>query len=357
MIRAMDSMYAAIDANFNRAMEGLRVCEDVCRFALHDETLSRQAKEYRHALAALSRQWLKTDILSARDTVADPIKFFTTSELRSETSDGSSHESLFLRNIHRAIEAVRSLEECAKLENKNVSAFQSLRFNLYAFEKEAFCAITRTNVMRNFQNALYAILDPSFAGDDLVSAAHSLIIGGARIIQLRMKNASAKEFTAIAREIAPLCKKNNVVFIINDRADIALNVEADGVHLGQDDISVRDARRILGVGKIVGKSTHSLREAHEAADEYPDYIAIGPVFTTSSKYGSELAGIGIDEVCRVREAVSIPLVAIGGITSENIGTLIETGINCAVVMSALYRGDIAQNCRDFVEKLSLNNKS
>lgn len=351
----MYELLAAIDANFNRSMEGLRVCEDVCRFLLHDEKLSKRAKEYRHALAELSGQWLKTDLLSARDTAADPIKFVEMQD-QNDSSEGSRFlDALFLRNIHRAIEAVRSLEEFAKLEKKNSSSFQSLRFNLYAFEKEAFCAIARETVMQNFHNALYAILDPAFAGDDLPAAAAALIEGGAHIIQLRMKHASSKEIMNMARAISPLCREKGVVFIVNDRPDIARCVDADGVHLGQDDVSVADARSVLGVGKIVGKSTHSLEEAREAVKEHPDYIAVGPVFTTSSKYGSTLAGIGIEEVQKVRQAVSLPIVAIGGVTGENVGLLINAEIGCVAVMSALFRGDIVRNCREFTAKLSEKN--
>lgn len=350
----MYELFTAIDANFNRSMEGLRVCEDVCRFVLQDEQLSKRAKEYRHALAGLSSQWRKTDLLSSRDVVADPIKFTETQEQNISIVDNPSVEALFLRNIHRAIEAVRSLEECAKLDNKNYSSFQSLRFNLYAFEKEVFCVITRKTIMQKFQAALYAILDPAFAGDDLPAAASALIEGGTRILQLRMKNSSSKEIIGMARQICPLCKKQGVVFILNDRPDIARCVDADGVHVGQDDMRVADARKVMGSGKIVGKSTHSLEEAKEAVTENPDYIAIGPVFTTSSKYGSEIVGIGIEEVRRVREAISHPIVAIGGVSSENVGMLIDEGVDCVAVMSALFKGDIVRNSREFTVKLSEN---
>ncbi len=354
MNMTMYELLAAIDANFNRSMEGLRVCEDVCRFGLHNEELSKRAKEYRHALVGLSSQWLKIDLLSARDVAADPIKFTETQEQNSTIAENRSMEALFLRNIRRAIEAVRSLEECAKLDNKNFSSFQSLRFNLYAFEKEVFCAIGRKTIMQNFHNALYAILDPAFAGDDLPAAAHALIKGGVRIIQLRMKNAASKEIIDIAHTICPLCKEKGVIFIVNDRPDIARCVNADGVHVGQDDLSVADARRVMASGKIVGRSTHSYAEAQKAMMENPDYIAIGPVFATSSKYGSEMKGIGIDEVRRVHRAVSLPIVAIGGVSAENVEVLTKEGIKCVAVMSALFKGDIVKNCREITSKLSEN---
>ncbi len=349
----MDELRAAIDANFNRSMEGLRVCEDICRFVLHDEILSRRAKEYRHALAELSSLWMKVDMLSARDIAADPIKFVHLEEKLPMESDNPI-EVLFLRNIRRAIEAVRSIEECARIDNKDYGSFQSLRFHLYSFEAEAVDAITRKHIQRYFHNALYAILDPAFAGDDLYAATAALIEGGARIIQLRMKHAPAKEILEQARIIGPLCKTHGVVFVINDRPDIARCVNADGVHVGQDDMSVADARRILGVGKIVGKSTHSLEEAREAVKELPDYIAIGPVFDTASKDGSMLRGIGIDAVRKVAKESNVPVVAIGGITTDVVDALKDAGGTCPAVMSALFRGDIARNCREFVAKLSGN---
>ncbi len=353
MIKAMDELHAAIDANFNRSMEGLRVCEDVCRFVLHDEILSTRAKEYRHVLAELSSLWMKIDLLSARDIATDPIKFVHLEETTQKGNDNPI-EVLFLRNIRRAIEAVRSIEECARIDNKDHGNFQSLRFQLYAFEAEVVDAITRKHIQRKFHNALYAILEPTFAGEDLRAAAAALIEGGARVIQLRMKHAPTKEIMEHARIIGPICKKKGVVFIINDRPDIARCVDADGVHVGQDDMPVADARRIVGVGKIVGKSTHSLKQAREAQKEFPDYIAIGPVFDTASKDGSMLRGIGIDAVRMVAHESNVPVVAIGGITPDVVDALKDAGSTCPAVMSALFSGDVVRNAREFTAKLSEN---
>ncbi len=344
----MKDFYAAIDANLNRSMEGLRVCEDICRFALHDEKLSTRAKEIRHRIALLSAQWGKLDLLSARDVDSDPIKYV-------DIASGHQQESLervFVRNLHRSLEALRSLEESSKLDGKDYAAFQALRFSLYAFEKEVIAALSGKRISGVFHNALYAILDPAFAGENLVEAAGALIEGGARIVQLRMKDAPGKIVLEHARAIASLCKKNSVTFIINDRPDIAAIVDADGVHVGQDDMSVFEARKILGIGKIVGKSTHSIDEALAAQEENPDYIAIGPVFDTSSKYGNLLAGIGLEKVKQVAQRVSKPLVAIGGITLENVQAVKSSGIVCVAVMSFLFRGDVARNCQQFVRILS-----
>ncbi|MCX7680047.1 MAG: thiamine phosphate synthase, partial [Spirochaetes bacterium] len=259
---------------------------------------------------------------------------------------------LFTRNVHRAIEAVRSLEEFARNDSKDASGFHTLRFALYAFEKEAIDLLVRKNYRKYFTNSLYAILDPLFAGNDLISAAHSLIAGGSKIVQLRMKNAPTKEIISIARQIRPICERHNVIFIINDRPDIASCVDADGVHLGQEDMEVSDARKVLGIGKIVGVSTHSLEQAKSAANAHADYIAIGPVFDTSSKYGTAMKGIGIEVVKQVLAISKVPVVAIGGINAMNIKMIKEIGINSVAIMSALYAGDLVRNCQQLATILS-----
>lgn len=341
-----DRTLTALDASFNRALEGLRVCEDVCRFFLRDGRLSVLVKEQRHRLANLASQFPQIDLLRARDIAADPIK---ATDLPSETARGSASE-IFTRNMHRAAEALRSIEEFGKLAGVESASFQSLRFSLYALEQDVLFALRRGEVMARFEKSLYAICDPSFAGKDLISAARSLADGGASIIQLRMKGAPAREVLPVAREMASLCRGRGMVFIVNDRPDIALASGADGVHLGQDDMPVAEARKILPPDMIIGVSTHSLEDARREAASAPDYLAIGPVFDTSSKYGEPLRGIGAGTAERVVAEAGVPVVAIGGIVPGNAGELMRAGVKCIAVMSYLFKGDTASRCREFIDE-------
>jgi thiamine-phosphate pyrophosphorylase len=145
------------------------------------------------------------------------------------------------------------------------------------------------------------------------------------LIQLRIKNKSDKFVIEQAKAIRHLCKKNGVLFIMNDRADIAKIVGADGIHLGQKDIDIKDARKLLGPNVIIGISTHSLKEAEKAIAQKPDYIAIGSIFKTATK--PHLKPIGTAAAIRIINKSAIPYFVIGGINAENIAKLIRVGIN------------------------------
>jgi thiamine-phosphate pyrophosphorylase len=341
-----DRLLTALDASFNRALEGLRVCEDVCRFLLRDGRLSGHLKGLRHELAGLAALFPRLELLRSRDVGGDPIK---STDLGTETSR-TSPADIFTRNLHRAAEAVRSIEEFSKLGFGESAPFQSLRFSLYSVEQDALFALRRGDIMARFENSLYAICDPSFAGKDLISAARSLADGGASIIQLRMKDAPARDILSVAKELAALCRERGIIFIVNDRPDIALAAGADGVHLGQDDLPVADARKILPPDMIIGVSTHSPDEARRAVDAAPDYIAIGPVFDTSSKNGEPLRGTGVDTAGRVAAETGPPVVAIGGIVPGRVAELARAGVKCVAVMSYLFTDDTPARCREFMDE-------
>lgn len=162
-----------------------------------------------------------------------------------------------------------------------------------------------------------------------------LISGGARFIQLREKFASPKEFYDDAKAAIEIARKTGVKIIINDRVDIALALKADGVHLGQDDLPPAKARQILGENAIIGFSTHSIEQAIEAVKFPIDYVAIGPVFATTTKENPEKT-VGIEGVKRVREAIGdFPLVAIGGISAENFMQILKSGADSAAVIKSI----------------------
>jgi len=179
---------------------------------------------------------------------------------------------------------------------------------------------------------LYAIVDASFP--DPVRITEKLLAGGARIVQLRAKDLPAGEFLRLGREIGAECRKYDALFIINDRTDVAILSGADGVHLGQDDMPIDEARKIMGDDKLIGISTHNVTEGLTAAKAGADYIGFGPVFKTGTKKDAGMLK-GLDGLKAVRRDVSIPVVAIGGINDGNILSVFDAGADAAAVISAL----------------------
>jgi thiamine-phosphate pyrophosphorylase len=180
-----------------------------------------------------------------------------------------------------------------------------------------------------------------------------LIDGGATLIQLREKHDSPREFYREAEEALSLARARGARLIINDRVDIALALGADGVHLGQDDLPPEAARQLLGSRAIIGYSTHHLEQAREAARRPIDYIAIGPIFPTSSKENPDPV-VGLEGLRRVRRVTGrIPLVAIGGINLENARAALDAGADAVAVISALlvHPSEITSRTREFLESL------
>lgn len=185
---------------------------------------------------------------------------------------------------------------------------------------------------------LYAIVDPLNTGRDPVALATAFLAGGARLLQLRAKAISPRELLAAAERIAPAARAAGALFLVNDRPDIARAVEADGVHLGQDDLPVAAARRVLGPGRIVGVSTHDLDEARSAEAAGAAYIGVGPVYATTSK-GAPLPARGLALVRAVRALVRCPIVAIGGITPATASAVLDAGADAVAMIAALVRAD------------------
>ncbi|HYP50138.1 MAG TPA: thiamine phosphate synthase, partial [Pyrinomonadaceae bacterium] len=190
--------------------------------------------------------------------------------------------------------------------------------------------------MRKFElPKIYPITDRRISGLSHAEQVEKLIAGGARIIQLREKHLAPKDFYSEAEKVLAFARPRNVKIIINDRVDLALTLKADGIHLGQDDLPPAEARKILGESAIIGFSTHSVEQAIAAVKFPVDYIAIGPIFETSTKENPD-AVIGIEGLRQVRETIgAFPLVAIGGITKENARLCLEAGADSVAVISCL----------------------
>lgn len=168
----------------------------------------------------------------------------------------------------------------------------------------------------------------------LYTKTEEAIKGGATIVQLREKNLNYVDFLSEASEIQKLCDKYKIPFVINDNTDIAKEIECDGVHIGQDDMSVSEARQLLGNDKIIGVSVQNVKQAIKAEDEGADYLGVGAIFQTKSKDDAE--NVSTDTLKRICQSVTIPVVAIGGITKDNVALLKDKGICGVAVISEIF---------------------
>lgn len=196
---------------------------------------------------------------------------------------------------------------------------------------------------------LYAVTDRAWAKKKtLMEQVEEALEGGITFLQLREKNLSQEEFIKEAKEMKELSAKYKVPFVINDNIDVALAVDADGVHIGQDDMSVEEARKLLGEDKIIGVSAHNVNEAMKAQKGGADYLGVGAVCATSTKKDANV--VSKEEIKKIKEAVDIPIVAIGGIKKDNIHTLKGTGVDGVAVVSAIFAAeDIKETSKELLD--------
>ncbi len=181
---------------------------------------------------------------------------------------------------------------------------------------------------------LYAILDRSLArGHDLYELLEAVLVGGCRLVQLREKTMPLAELFPLAGRLARRCREAGALFVVNDRADLALAADAGGLHVGQDDLPAHEARRLLRPGMVLGVSTHDEQQVRQAVADGADYVALGSIFPTGSKAGFQL--VGPDLIRRVRPMVPVPLVGIGGITADNAPQVLAAGADAVAVISAI----------------------
>jgi len=346
-------LWRVIDANLNRSSEGLRVLEDVARFLLNDAKLSQQLRTVRHDLARETKS-LNIRLLSQRDSEHD-VGAHRGAGYESEAKQSPQDVSgLVTANAKRVEESLRVIEELAKLPEislmLNSASFQQMRFTLYALERDLISRISRRDKIKRMLG-LYIILDRQFvAGRDELDIARQIIEGGARVIQLRDKSRfyqdKTRELLLVAQKLKELCSRAGVLFIINDYLDLAMAVDADGLHVGQEDLPLPVIRRELSIDKIVGCSVKTLSQAKKAQREGADYVAVGSIFPTATK--PEATVVGMDRIKELKGGVSIPVVAIGGINQSNIGEVVSAGADAIAVISAVL-GE--EDIRGAVQKL------
>ena len=204
---------------------------------------------------------------------------------------------------------------------------------------------------RNTDFTLYLVTDRRWLGEKtLWDGVEEAIRGGATLVQLREKKISSKEYFELAKRVKEVTDRHGIPLIINDRIDIALAIDADGVHLGPEDLPVSIARKLLGDGKIIGASAASVDEALLFQAQGADYLGVGAVFPTATKRGTEK--VGLDDLRGIKAAVHIPVVAIGGIKAENARPVMETGVDGVAVVSAIMdQKDISEAARQLLSLL------
>ncbi len=319
-------MKRIIDANLNRGTEALRVLEEISRFLIEDFEVSENLKLIRHELNNLQEKDYDA-LINARDTENDIGIAMKNPDRRSDI------QNIFKANIKRLQQVLRVLGEYSC---EHAAIFEKLRYESYILEKKMWNKLKeKYNKLKLGDKKLYLVTNSDkFDSDDkFLDAIASALKGGVDILQLREKSMPANKIIELGQKIKLLCAEYNATFIVNDRVDIAYVLEADGVHLGQDDMDVASARKILGDNAIIGVSTHAPEQAKKAVIDGADYIGMGPVFTTPTKPGRK--SVGIEYVNWVSKNINIPAFAIGGIDLNNVKEVIDNGAKRIAVVRAI----------------------
>ena len=313
-----------LDANLDRAREGLRIIEEWCRFGLNSVQFSEECKQLRQELAS----WHNAELRAARDTPGDPGIQLTHAQEQHRASLGA----LLQANFCRVEEALRVLEEYGKLYHPKMGgAFKQMRYRVYTLESNLL-GYQRHKLLA--QSSLYLVTSPAASLFNIVEAA---LQGGLRLLQYRDKNTNDIERLDTAHKLRQQCLQYGAIFIINDRVDLALAVDADGVHLGQQDMPIAVARMLLGPQRIIGRSTTNPEEMQRAIGEGADYIGVGPVYQTPTK--ADKAAAGLEYVRYAASHCPIPWFAIGGIDVNNVSDVISSGAERIAVVRSLMQAE------------------
>ncbi len=319
--------------NLNRLNEALKFIEDVIRFSLENKVLLIRIRKIRNEFLKIKKDISLADIINSRQSSHDlgrAAKF--------DIQTKKTSEDLIIANLTRAKESARIIEEILKSINLKISnRMKEIRFQLYDLEKYIIGCLKKI-----FNPRINAVIDekylPAYRIKNMMDVLEN---NGVTMIQLRIKTLSDRKFYNYAVRIKKFLKKKEIKFIINNRLDIARASGADGVHLGQDDMPARMARRILGENYIIGVSAHNIDEANKAEKEGADYIGVGSIFRTKTKSDAHICGLSVlKSICK---KITIPVVGIGGITNRNYRDVFRAGAAGIAVSSYLFEGDLLKN--------------
>jgi thiamine-phosphate pyrophosphorylase len=338
-----------IDANLNRTAEGLRVLEEIARLVLNNGEISSRLKGLRHKIVQTSPE-LQQQLIWARDAAADVGR---DTKVTGE-AESKALQEILAANARRVQESLRVLEEMAKTPGVpaelNTDHYRLARFNLYSIEQEMLARLTRQDKLKKL-SGLYVIID----GQQLKGRSHreltiQAVRGGAGTIQLREKKLRKKELLILARELRQICLEHGVLFIVNDFLEIALDCDADGLHVGQEDLPSSTARKLLKPDQLLGCSANTVEQAREAEAEGADHIGLGAIYATGTK--SDVEVVGLSRLQEIKKVVKIPIVAIGGINKNNAAAVMCEGASAIAVISAVSGSDNPEHAtRELVEAI------
>ena len=317
-----------LDAAANRASGGLRVVEDFLRFILDDRHLTGLCKQLRHDLAHALEEISVPDRYAARETRGDVGTDLTTSA-EYQRADACG---VLQANFRRVEQSLRSLEEYTKVIQPQVAArLEPLRYRTYTLARAA--GITAASIDRLEGVRLYVLIGGRSSPDEFADLTRSLLEAGVGAFQLRDKQLDDRRLLDRARLLRRLTQEKPALFIVNDRADLAVLAGADGVHVGQEELSVKDVRTIVGPRMLIGVSTHSLGQARQAVLDGADYIGVGPTFASETKQFERFPGLAL--LREVSGQIRLPAFAIGGIDNRNLPAVLETGFTRMAVSGAV----------------------
>lgn len=353
----MNPLHRIIDANANRAREALRVLEDLARFSLNDADLSGGLKGLRHDLVGAigSLGIPDSELLLSRDTERDVgTGISTPSEL-----SRPDLVSIARANAARLTEALRSMEEAAKGLGAASGAFEGARYRAYVLEQRLVAALGRPSVPAV---RLCVLITESLCVRPWTEVVEASLAGGCNMVQLREKSLSDRELLRRARLLVEICRRRSpaALVFINDRADIAVLSDADGVHVGPEDMLPADARGVLGPRRLLGVSTDTVERARAAAGAGgaggawgADLCGVGPMFETSTKAKPVTLGPAyLSAYLADPVASGVPHLAIGGITPENLPELVARGCTGIAVSSVVCGSrDPEAVCRELLAML------
>ena len=333
-----------VDASLNRVAEGLRTAEDFARFGLSDAALCEDLKRLRHALVEPGRRLSLEERAAVRDVAGDVGTDIT---VPTERTRGTPAEAA-LANLRRACESLRSAEEYAKTRDGEVaSMLEAVRYGAYDAERRL---VRLLDARRRLEDARLCVL-LGLRGLPMrwETVAEAALAGGADMIQLREKEAGDGELLEAAHRLRDMTRAAGALLIVNDRPDLAALSGADGVHVGQDDLPCGAARRVAGSRRLVGVSTHSVEDAEAARREGADYLGVGPVFPSQTKSFEAFAGL---DYVRQAAALPTPAFAIGGVTPENVGRVIDAGLGRVAVSRSVTHAETPERAaRQLAEAL------
>ena len=335
---ANSTLYRILDANLDRAREGLRIIEEWCRFGLNSLPLTDTCKRLRQELGG----WHTDEIRASRDTPGD-----LGTELTHPQEAARSNLAQVLRvNFCRTQEALRVLEEYGKLYSPQMgAACKQMRYAVYTLESKL---AGQHRLQKLVRSPVYLVTSPM---PNLLTIVEEALQGGLTLVQYRDKTADDLTRLRTAEKLRSLCDQYDALFIINDRVDLAIAVDADGVHLGQDDIPIALARQLLGEQRLIGRSTHKPDDLHRAIQEGADYIGVGPVYETPTKAGRAAAGLTYVEYAA--KHAELPWYAIGGIDTENLHEVVTAGADRVAIVRAIMQAEQPTlNTQFFVSQMS-----